>query len=262
MEQIAEMIKNLQLKLDEQSKEIREMKESIPECINKKLDEKFLVLESRQLELEKTTQKQQHQIQQLEQVLRRKNLVFFGISETERNYFELQNIIIELINNDMRVICGKQDLEYVRRLGKKTDKIRPVIVTLSTYGKKIELLKNKRTLIKTNYYIKEDLSPEIREERKKLNSQVQEERKKGNKAYIKYNKIIIVTDNEKAQYNQNDRQKRNLSNSPETPPLLSSLHKPNTTNPLKKNRMELSQYLIQKKNKNIHATETSFNDNK
>lgn len=77
MEQITEMLKALQIKFDEQSKELKEMKESIPNSINKNIDEKFIILETRQQQLEKVTEEQAQKIQKFEKILRKKNLIFF-----------------------------------------------------------------------------------------------------------------------------------------------------------------------------------------
>ncbi|CAH0715803.1 unnamed protein product, partial [Brenthis ino] len=228
------MIKTLQLKFEEQSNELKEMKESIPTKINKNIDEKFTIIETKQLELEKNTEAQGRRIKQLEKVIRRKNLLFFGIEETEKNYFDLQNILINVITTNMKLNCRQEDIEYCRRLGKKSNKIRPIIVTFCTVWKKIELLKNKKSLQNTTYYIKEDFPPEILEERKKLSIQLRQEREKGRKAFIKYNKIIILPEKNKNENPQHDRKKRNLSQSPETQTNPTNGRNNNSKNNLRK----------------------------
>ncbi|CAH0727985.1 unnamed protein product, partial [Brenthis ino] len=143
----------------------------------------------------------------------------------------------------MKVDCQKGDIEYVSRMGKKSDKTRPIIVTLTTMGKKIELLKNKKMLQNSGtYYIKEDFPPEVLEERKKLNIQLQREREQGKKAYIKYNKLVILPEKVNS---QQERQKRILSQSPETATVIEKEHKNTSKNPTKKNKMDL--YLVKNK---------------
>lgn len=143
----------------------------------------------------------------------------------------------------MKVDCQSRDIEVVSRMGKKSGKIRPIIVTLTTMGKKIELLKNKKMLQETStFYIKEDFPPEVLEERKKLSTQLQQERQQGKKAYIKYNKLVILPEKINTQH---ERQKRILSQSPETGRVVGSQQRNTTKNPTKRNKME--QYLVKNK---------------
>ncbi|KOB70430.1 Endonuclease-reverse transcriptase [Operophtera brumata] len=80
----------------------------------------------------------------------------------------------------MALNCKETNIEEVKRLGMKDDgKKRPIVVTLNTLGVKINILKNKKKLDCTPYYIKEDFPPEILEERKKLSAQLLEERNNG-----------------------------------------------------------------------------------
>lgn len=247
MEQITEMLKDLQTKFHEQSRELKEMKESIPNCINKNIDEKIFILESRQQQLEKITEEQAQKIQKFEKILRKKNLIFFGVDETENGYLNLQNKILDIINNIMKVDCQKGDIECILRMGKKSEKIRPIIVTFTTMGKKVELLKNKKLLQNNStLYIKEDFPPEVLEERKKLRSQLEKEREQGRKAYIKYNKLVILPEKEKIQH---ERQKRILSQSPEAVTVVKKDLKNTNKNPSKKNKFD--SYFI--KNKHINT---------
>lgn len=253
MEEITKLLKDLQAKFDEQSRELKEMKDSIPNSINKNIDEKFTILETRQHQLEKTTEEQAQKIQKFERILRKKNIIFFGVQETENSYFTLQNNVLDIINNIMKVDCGKRDIECVSRMGKKSEKIRPIIVTFTTMGKKIELLKNKKMLQKSgNFYITEDFPPEVLEERKKLSTQLKQEREQGKKAFIKYNKLVILP--EKAN-THHERQKRNLSQSPEAVTIVEKEQENISKNPSKKNKIDL--YLLKNKPGNTDIKSSS-----
>lgn len=253
MEQVAEMLRGLQTKFDEQSRELKEMKESITSSINKNIDEKFILLESRQQQLEKITEEQSQKIQKFEKMLRKKNLIFFGIEESENSYFALQNNILDIINNIMKLDCQKQDIECVSRMGKKSEKIRPIIVTFTTMGKKIELLKNKKMLQKnSNFYIKEDFPPEVLEQRKKLSTQLKHEKEQGRNAYIKYNKLVIIPEKTNIHH---ERQKRNLSQSPESMTVVEREQKNISNNRMKKNKIDL--YVVRNKSLNTETMTTS-----
>lgn len=256
MEEITEILKSLQKKLDEQANELKEIKDNIPKSINKNIDEKFLILHTRQQQLEKVTEEQGKKIQRLENIIRRKNLLFFGVEETENSYYSLQNEILHIIVHNMKVDCHIGDIEYVTRMGRKSDKTRPIIVTFTSMGKKIEILKNKKILQDTtSYYIKQDYPPEVLEERKKLNAQLQKEKEQGKKGYIKYNKLIILSEKENndQQIIHQDRKKRVLSQSPGTVNCSDDRQEKLPKNPMKKNK--INQYLT--KNKDVDKTTRS-----
>lgn len=240
MEKLTEMIENLHLKFEAQTNELKETRKSITSDIKSYLDEKLVSFESRLTKLEKTTEQQGHKIEQLERAMRKRNVVFFGVEETERSYFDLQSKIVSLINDHMNIDCRKEEIQEVRRVGKNSGKIRPIIVTLNTMGKKIELLKNKNSLSTTSYYIKQDFPPEVIEERKKLQNQLKIEKEKGNRAFIKYNKLVILPNSNQ----QNERQKRNLSLSPEIQAGQQNTIRPSFKKPTKKNKTEITQYVI------------------
>ena len=75
-------------------------------------------------------------------------------------------------------------------------------------------MQQKRVLENTTYYVKEDYPQHILEKRKILQEQVKIEMDKGNKAFIKYDKLIILK-NDKTETESTDSRKRNLSISPQ-----------------------------------------------
>ncbi|KOB76188.1 putative endonuclease-reverse transcriptase [Operophtera brumata] len=117
----------------------------------------------------------------------------------------------------MGVVCQSNELEAVRRMGQwKENKIRPINFTMTTYGNKILILKNKKKLEQTKLYIKEDFSPEILEVRKTLQEQLQKERNEGKIAYIKYDKIVVRESTQNKQYGPlaSNSKKRELAITP------------------------------------------------
>lgn len=183
------ILKTIQDDLKIQKIERNEMEERIKTTINKNIDEKFKKLDEKTFKMEKKIQEQEDRINQLERTVRRKNLIFFGLKETERSYDELVKIIIDLIVNKLKIPCEKLEIDTVRRLG-RNGSVRPIVVTFSTTGKKIEILKNRAPLKETDIYVKEDFPKNVLEKRKELQKTVQEEKEKGNQVFIKYDKII------------------------------------------------------------------------
>lgn len=253
MEELTAMMRCLQQKFDLQTDEIRELKQTIPDIISKNINENFMNLESKYNDLQTIVEQQGRRIQILERSSRKKNIVFFGVEESEKNYFELQNKVLEIINQIMKIKCSEENIEDVRRLGKKNGSLRPVVITLSTVGIKIKLLKNRKTLEGSPYYIKEDFPPDILEERKNLKVQLQEEKSKGKRAILRYNKLIILPEKNQPQHKINqdtgNRNKRTLSESPELLNSNSGTRRNIFKKPLHNTTASIQKYMVKNPNK-------------
>ena len=183
----------------------------------------------------------------MEKFKRRKNLLFFGVAENEKSYHDLEKTVLDIINNVIKIKCERNCIEYVRRLGIKADKVRPIDVTMLTMGLKIKIQKNKKKLETTSYYIKEDFPLEILNKRKALQSKAEEERKNGRKAFIKYDRLIIINnDHQKTAPQETYNKKRNLSESPEATTSSSKNTKQNKNQPLKINKINKMDNFITK----------------
>lgn len=194
----------MKLELEKQTTVITE---TVTANILQNIDEKIkpLVEENKILKLE--VEILNTKINRLEDANRKNNILIHGIKETEKNYTELFDITTGILESiDVKV--QNYEINNMYRLGKLgTGKIRPILLSLTSYNKKIEILKNKKKMSK-NTHITEDFSRETLEKRRELQSQLKEEREKGNEAYIKNNKIIIKEKRE------NEKRKRDTSTSP------------------------------------------------
>lgn len=198
MDELKEMFKQIQKDMAAQRQDMDKMKDNIIQeiqQISNNINEKFNCLEKKTLEMENRLEEQQNLIEKLDQQLRRKNVVFFGVPETERNYRELEKIILSIINENMNLSYGDIQIESVRRMGKKGTTVRPVSVTMSTQGHKIELLKNKHKLSKTTVYVKEEFSQKILQKRKALQEEIRIRKDQGEKVVLRYDKIITLNSN-------------------------------------------------------------------
>ncbi|KOB62006.1 Endonuclease-reverse transcriptase, partial [Operophtera brumata] len=156
------------------------------------IDEKLGNFKAQLDELKISHDKQEERLAYIEKEIRVRNLVFFGIPEQEQTYFELEDVILNTINEVLKVECHKSDIQHVRRIGKMSDKPRPINVGLTTYGKKVHIMKNKYKLLETSLHIKEDYPHKVLQERRNLQGQLKIEIEGGKKAFIKYNKLIVV----------------------------------------------------------------------
>lgn len=198
---------------------LQAMEEKITRNINDNIDKKFECLQRELHNIRTTNEEQEKRISYIEKQMREKNLIFFGVPEGEKSYQELETIILQIINNNMKIDCRETDIEKVQRMGKKdkdAKKIRPINVTFVRLGMKIKVLKCKKSLEGSDIYFKPDYPPKVLEIRKTLQEQVKKERNQGRQAVIRYDKIIITKNNgnENAFHRSNAVQKRPFNISP------------------------------------------------
>lgn len=233
----------MQQDIKQQKQDMLEMKEDIKGTIINSLNEKFNNLERKYELLEEKTEKQSNKINNLERQCRRKNLILFGAEEIEKSYDELEKMVINIINTYIKISCDTYNIEAVRRLGKKGEKVRPIVITFNTLGFKLKIQKNKHNLQNTYYYLKEDYPIEVLNKRKELQVQLQKEKEAGNTAFIKYDKIIILSNKGPP---QEQSSKRILSESPEKLHLDNQNVQQTNKQPHKKNKRDLKNYITQK----------------
>uniref|UniRef100_A0A2A4J436 Endonuclease-reverse transcriptase n=1 Tax=Heliothis virescens TaxID=7102 RepID=A0A2A4J436_HELVI len=174
------------------------------------IDEKLIPLLEENKNLKKEIEVLNQKINTLEDMNKKNNIIIHGLKETDTNYSQLYNNIKQLLQK-IDVNIENFDINRMYRIGKKTpEKVRPVLISFTTYNKKIELLRNKKKMTE-NTYITEDYSKETLQKRKELLPQLKEEREKGNEAYIRNNKLIIKP-------KENEKRKRDNSTSPSTGP--------------------------------------------
>ncbi|XP_045493275.1 uncharacterized protein LOC123692562 [Colias croceus] len=181
MSNIEQLIKELRIDIKNDSEEsLKKVEQRITNKINENIDSKFKTIQEDIEKLKKTNTENEYRLLEIEKCMRIRNLTFFGIQEQEKSYEDLEKNILNLITSDMNINCHKTELQFIKRLGKRTEnKIRPVIVTFSTFGKKLCIMKMKHNLKDKNIYIKEDFPPKILEIRKKLQEQLHKERESG-----------------------------------------------------------------------------------
>lgn len=126
--------------------------------------------------------------------MRKRNLIFFGISDNEHSYFEIENTIVNIVKTKLKIDdFSVNDINLVKRLGRRSDnKCRPVLVELVSLRIKLIILKKKGLLNPSPIYIKEDYPRHIQEIRKRLQPEVNKLRSEGKNAIIKYDKIVIL----------------------------------------------------------------------
>ncbi|XP_045783714.1 uncharacterized protein LOC123879871 [Maniola jurtina] len=214
-----EMKNEFSQKLNAIESRIASSEDKITSQITTHMNKKFEGLNKEMENIRSELENQDKRLSAIEKQNVQRNLVFFGVEESERSYFQLEEKILDILNNKIKIKTEVLEIQSVKRFGNIENKPRPVSVSLTTMGKKIQILKHKKSLQGSKIYIQEEFPKKVLEIRRELKNKQKFEIEKGNIAYLKYDKLI-VKDKKETTHN-----KRQLSESPiyaETTPNVST----------------------------------------
>uniref|UniRef100_A0A8D8Q4Q5 Transposase n=1 Tax=Cacopsylla melanoneura TaxID=428564 RepID=A0A8D8Q4Q5_9HEMI len=126
-----------------------------------------------------------------DRIKNKQNLVIFGVKEeTQENPATLENEVLKLIKTKLNVTIEKSEVDHIKRFGKAKDK-KPIMLKLTTWKKKAQVLANTSKLKNTNIVIKEDIPKDIMDIRKKLYPKMKMYREQNRHAIIRYDKLYL-----------------------------------------------------------------------
>ena len=147
MEEVLSALRKIQNELDEQKTMIlkngEKVTEQVTQNIDSILDEKFKAWEEKYENLKVKLESQEKRLYFLEKQSRQRNIILFGLEETESSYSNLENTLTSFLNKYLNVKVDQRDIQEARRIGKKGDRPRPIKITLLTLGIKINILRQK-----------------------------------------------------------------------------------------------------------------------
>lgn len=166
-----------------------EITAAVTESVSKSMDEKLAALleENKSLKQELATMKQK--LNFLENEKKKTNLIFYGVSEAEKNY-QLIDYVTKIIEKETNIPIQPYEINKAYRLGSKGINARPILVSFTTTWKRNQIFKNKKNC-SPGIHIKEDFSKETLERRRELIPRMLQERQKGKIAYIIKDKLIV-----------------------------------------------------------------------
>lgn len=132
-------------------------------------------------------------VHRLEKKTRENNIVLYRIQEPEDgNTASLAQLVMKFLRETLSIDLQPWDISNVYRIGKHTGgSVRPILVKLTTYLRKREILSKARNLKGTEYGIAEDLTREERNRKKVLYGHYRAALSKGYPASLLRDKVII-----------------------------------------------------------------------
>jgi len=125
---------------------------------------------------------------------KRKNLVIDGImDDKEESWSGLEQKVQHMFSNKLG-LDGKIEIERVQRMGQYQEGGRPrrIMVNLLRLKDKQCILSSTKKLKGTNIYINEDFSGAVLQRRKELWPKLKAARAQGEKAILRYDKLVIL----------------------------------------------------------------------
>lgn len=144
-------------------------------------------------EMKKEVDKCYAKIKEQENKERRQNLMIKGLEEgKEETWKEAQDKVEEMFREKLKIeVNSVSSAQRIGRFNSKSKFPRPVIVKFGKEAERRKILEEKGKLRGTTIFVEEDYPVEIRQIRKKLITEATNRRKEGQKAFVKYNKLII-----------------------------------------------------------------------
>ena len=177
-QKIIDAIRSLRSELAEQN-----------QLINAKLDKALEELKGKHTIIEK-------KIEYIERKQRKNNIVIFGLHPEDYKLETLVGSCSELFREKAKVSVDPSFINNIYALGTSSE--RPVVVELTTYIKKLEILKAAKNLKGSNIYISHDLTKSQQETRKTLREELKETRRTNPKAHIRQGKVVVNTELERS----------------------------------------------------------------
>ncbi|KAJ2944688.1 hypothetical protein O0L34_g4045 [Tuta absoluta] len=168
---------------------------TVTENLTKTIDEKMKLLTTENQTLLKENKVMKERVTKMDREIRANNVILHGIPETENNKMELLKLSLDTLNIISKKTntenWDKWEVNKFYRLGKKTEKKnRPILVSVTTNWRKMEILRNNK-LFPDGIYATDDLPKEVLAKRRELAIKLKEELGKGNTAYISYDRLIV-----------------------------------------------------------------------
>lgn len=167
-------------------------KKEILEALNTKvgvIEEEVKFLKDENSSLKERITQQEQKIKALEKESKNKELIIHGLEENAHE--NLNQAIINLFRNVMKLNIKEEALDKVFRLGQNRDTSRPIRLILTTSRDRDLVLSNRKSLRGSNVYISENFPKEVLEVRKSLFPEMKKLRNEGKIAFIKYDKLVV-----------------------------------------------------------------------
>lgn len=128
---------------------------------------------------------------QLDLLSRRKNAVMFNVNEDPDGEPRLTDKVISLLKEGTNDEICAADIDTIYRIGKKTNKIRPILIKFISERAKKVVMRNIKNFIAKKMSVYDDVPKELSDLRKKFNPLITKLRSENKKVYVSVDKFEV-----------------------------------------------------------------------
>ncbi|XP_070550685.1 myosin-J heavy chain-like [Ptychodera flava] len=191
-ERFSELEEKAEKRADELKQGLKGVEKELVEA-NRRITE----LEAENMELKKKMDKMESQQDYTNGQLRRNNLIFHGIEQSNNeSWEESEKKVRDFVSRELDTVVGETiEIERAHRLTKARNNPQPIVVKFNKYKERERILRESRNLPRESpFKVTEDLPPLVREKRRKLGVFLQAARQDNKRASLRYDKLIIEDD--------------------------------------------------------------------
>ncbi|KAK6169278.1 hypothetical protein SNE40_020359 [Patella caerulea] len=199
-----DLIKDLTQVVFELKEEVASLRGEVREL---NLKDEVANLKAEVIEVKSVTEAFQHKIDVSDNILRQKNLIFYGIEERKddqkETWDECEILVRKVLRDELKLTSAEDDssvsIDRVYRIGKNvlnSNRPRPIKVSFHRLRTRDLILNKARQLLKgSTFGIAEDYSDHVRAIRKALIPKLKEAKKNSaNSVVLKFDKLIVNSD--------------------------------------------------------------------
>lgn len=194
LDDLMKMMKDHNTKLDTIQKDIAESTKEIKQYVDKKLEAfntSIVTIEEKLSQQETYMNNLQKQLVEREIADKKRNIILHKIAENEKSQDELIDMVLSIFKTKLNLEASKGDVDFVFRMGKKSNTARPILLGCTTLILKENIMRQKNKLIAENIGVSDDFPQIVREKRKTLAPTVKALFEKGYKVHIKQDTMVV-----------------------------------------------------------------------
>lgn len=143
-------------------------------------------------EIEKENITLKEKLENIEKKYKNNNIILYGVEETEiETQKNLVKTVRKIFDEILNVKTDISEINKIHRIGKIRNKIRPILISFTTYLRKAEIFKTAYKFKGSTYSISPDLTIKEQQQRRELVNELKKAKNAGKTAYIKNNTLYV-----------------------------------------------------------------------
>ncbi|KAI5749421.1 hypothetical protein M8J76_007234 [Diaphorina citri] len=183
---VCDEIKGTRNLINEQATRLDEKFTNEANKINKNIDTKLTPLTKDVVDLKAKVQKI---VSDREREKRKRNVLIYGLHTENQDNRQAEASVRKLLGEKLKVDVEPCEIDFIKVLGK--NRSGPILIGLTTWKKKNDLMRNGYKLKGTNVSIREDFPEDIAAIRKTLIPKMKQLREEGHHVILKYDQLIV-----------------------------------------------------------------------